>query len=266
MAIDDNHSVRVVDQFTRQASSYARLTDGKKVNSRFDRMAFIDPKPVDTVLDVACGTGSLALSLAEHVDRVTGIDLTPAMLDQARGAQLKSGVKNVNWQIGDAASLRFGNNSFSLVVCGAAFHHMEDPLRVLEEMRRVCSPGGRILVNDVTPAPEKAEEFDYIENLKDPSHTHALSLEELRELGLAADLEEFQVVAYLTTLPLEFVLSTNFPEDVTIEELVGMYKADALNGEDRYGINATLEDENIIVSYPMSAVLWEKPSSAGGEP
>lgn len=119
MAADDNQNNRVVNQFTRQASSYARIADDKKVNSRFDRIAFIDPEPVDTVLDVACGTGSLALSLAQHVDRVTGIDLTPAMLNQAREAQSKYGVNNVDWQIGDAAALPFGNDGFSLVVCGA---------------------------------------------------------------------------------------------------------------------------------------------------
>ena len=74
----------MLDQFTQQATSYARVVNSQSSSNPFDRIAFIGPCAEDNVLDIACGSGSLAISLAEHVNGVTGIDLTPAMIEQEK--------------------------------------------------------------------------------------------------------------------------------------------------------------------------------------
>ncbi len=79
---------RVIDQFSRQAESYGKLTGGMASEERSAAFAaLIGTMPDDVALDVCCGPGSLALDLAPYVAHVTGLDLTPAMLDQARVAQ-----------------------------------------------------------------------------------------------------------------------------------------------------------------------------------
>ena len=75
---------------------------------------------------------------------VTGIDLTPAMIEQAKILQQQRGLQNIVWNIGDVTHLPYNYASFSLVVTRYSFHHMLDPASVLNEMIRVCIPGGRI--------------------------------------------------------------------------------------------------------------------------
>lgn len=251
---------KVKDQFTKQAAAYAKVVEASKTKAGagFDRIQFIEASSDDNVLDVACGTGAFALTLAKYVNSVMGIDCTPAMINQARSLQREKDAKNISWHIGDVHDLPFDRDSFSLVVCSAAFHHLDDPLGTLLEMARVCQVGGKIVVNDVTPFPEKSSEFDWIEHLKDPSHTHALTLPELKSVGQAARLEEWKTSSYEATFPLDFILNTVFPEKVTIDEIRALYRQDAESGDDRFGIKATLKGEEIWVSYPMSAVVWLK--------
>src|SRR5690242_10573571 len=80
---DDDQRRLVLDQFTRQAEPFARLPAHSTEESvRLVREAAgIDP--ADTILDVACGPGLLACAFARSARHVTGIDLTPAMIDQA---------------------------------------------------------------------------------------------------------------------------------------------------------------------------------------
>ena len=126
--------------------------------------------------------------LARVARHVTGIDLTPAMLEQARALQRQQGLENLTWQEGDVLPLPYADHSFSIVSTRFAFHHFEDPLAVLKEMRRVCRPGGRVVVADSAPAAGKADAFNRMERLRDPSHVRALSPEELRALFTEAGL------------------------------------------------------------------------------
>ena len=93
----------------------------------------------DAVLDVACGTGNVALPCAALGARVTGLDLTPSLLDVARS---RPGGDGVEWVEGDAEALPFADASFDRVlsVFGVQFapHHSV----VAAELERVCRPGG----------------------------------------------------------------------------------------------------------------------------
>jgi SAM-dependent methyltransferase len=219
----------------------------------------VHPHPDDTVLDVACGTGALTMPLARLTRHVTGIDLTAAMLDQARILQKKLGLKNVELLQGDAFPLPFSAASFSLVVSRAAFHHLVNPGDVLAEMARVCTPAGRIVVIDGAPSEQHSEAFDHFEILRDPSHVHALSPNELRGLGKKIGLRETAVLSTtLPGVPLETILAASFPNPGDMEKVRGLARADAESGANRLGMDATLEDGQIVMRFPLTMVVWQR--------
>lgn len=183
-----SHRDRIVDQFSQQAvpfSTAAPIRDEKVLSLLVEATA---AGPDDTVLDVACGPGLVACAFGHVARQVTGIDLTPAMIDRARRLAAEQQLGNVTFQVGDVLPLPFPAATFSIVVSRFAFHHFQDPAAVLAEMRRVCRPGGRVTIADLTasPDPEKAAAFHRMEMLRDPSHARALTLDELRGLFRAA--------------------------------------------------------------------------------
>lgn len=95
------------------------------------------------VLDVACGTGVVALTAARRGAKVTGLDLTPELILRAKENSAIMNVE-VEWQEGDAEALPFGDGRFDVVV--SQFGHMFAPRPeiVVSEMLRVLRPGGTI--------------------------------------------------------------------------------------------------------------------------
>ena len=171
--MNSNHE-RVLDQFTRQALPFASAPSirNREALDRIVRMAEAGPR--DVVLDVACGPGLLVCAFATVVEHATGIDLTPAMLEQARREQQQQGLDNITWLQGDVLPLPFSDETFSIVTARFAFHHFPNPLAVLLEMRRVCKMAGCILVADTAPAEDKAANLNAMERLRDPSHVRAM--------------------------------------------------------------------------------------------
>src|SRR4051812_1715827 len=170
------------DQFTFQAAAYANAQPilNEEILQRI--VAAANPQATDDVLDVASGPGILTCALAAKAKHATGIDLTPAMLEQSHKLQVEKGLTNLTWIEGDVTHLPFPDASFTLVACRYAFHHFSDPVAVLLEMKRVCEPGGRVLVVDTAPARDKAEAFNRMEKLRDNSHVRALAVEEMAEV------------------------------------------------------------------------------------
>jgi ubiquinone/menaquinone biosynthesis C-methylase UbiE len=98
----------------------------------------------DRVLDIACGTGALTLTAAEHAGpegAVTGLDANPAMLAVAREKPVA-----IDWVEGRAEALPFDDASFDAVVCQFGLMFFDDTPRAFAEMQRVLAPGGRLAV------------------------------------------------------------------------------------------------------------------------
>lgn len=111
--------------------------------------------PVPSVLDVGCGTGMLSERLlgAFPSCRLTGVDLSPAMVERAR-ARLAG---RAEVREADAERLPFHDGAFDLVVCNDSFHHYPDPDRAAFQMWRVLRKGGALVLGDVwQPAPARA--------------------------------------------------------------------------------------------------------------
>src|SRR6478752_7654079 len=125
-----SHDSRILDQFTRQAVPFASAPAIRNEEALNRIVQWAGAGPEDTVLDVACGPGLLACAFARVAKHVTGIDMTPAMLEQARALQRQQGLENLTWQEGDVLPLPYEDASFSIVSARFAFHHFLDPLAV----------------------------------------------------------------------------------------------------------------------------------------
>jgi len=104
----------------------------------------------ESVLDVACGTGNLAIPAARAGARVTGIDIAPNLIAQARLEARAAGC-TVSFEVGDAESLPYLDDQFDAVVTmfGAMFAYRPD--RVVAELARVIRSGGRVAMANWTP-------------------------------------------------------------------------------------------------------------------
>jgi|SRR5579864_7386875 len=244
------HRERIIDQFTRQAEPFATAAAirDQEFLDRIVRMAETDS--ADTVLDVACGPGLLACAFARAAEHATGIDVTPAMLVQAMALQAEQGLQNVTWVQGDVLPLPYADASFSIVTARYAFHHFLDPLAVLKEMRRVCQPGGRVVVADSAPAAEKADAFNEMERLRDPSHVRAMPPEELRALFASAGIPEPRMESYSMEAELEGLLQRSFPEAGNAERIRKMFEDSV--ADDGLGMATRRKNGRILFAYPIA--------------
>ena len=102
-------------------------------------------RPGDLVLDVATGTGDLALELRRRGADVVGLDFSPGMLDRARRKD-----PSVDWVEGDAQALAYPDDAFAAATVGFGARNFGDLERGLAEMARVVRPGGRVVVLEIT--------------------------------------------------------------------------------------------------------------------
>ena len=108
--------------------------------------------PGDAVLDIGCGAGVDSLVAAHLVGtrgRVVGLDVTPAMVERARGHLARLGLANVTFQVGDAEALPFPDNDFDAVISNGVFNLTLDKEKALKEAHRVLKPGGRLMLADM---------------------------------------------------------------------------------------------------------------------
>ena len=172
-------------QFSRQAPRYAR-SDSHAGDRDLDLlMEHLEVTPGDRVLDIATGTGFTAFALASRTSRVVGVDLTAAMLAEARRLSPDPGIA---WIAGDAESLPIADSAFDAVTVRRAPHHFPHLRQALAEMRRVVRPGGRIGIVDQVPPEDEAGRalMERLEKLRDPSHVEALTATRWR--GLLAEM------------------------------------------------------------------------------
>jgi len=252
----DSHNSRILDQFTRQAvpfSTAPAIRNEDALNRIVERAG---ASPEDTVLDVACGPGLLVCAFARVVKHATGVDMTPAMVEQARKLQQEKGLTNVTWQTGDVYSLPFPPAQFSIVSSRFAFHHLEEPPKALKEMKRACKPGGRIVVADMSPLPARADALNAAEKLRDPSHVRALPVDELRGLFEQAGLTTPTITTYRMEGEMEDLLARSFPDEGNADRLRKIF-ADSIP-TDALDLNTNQKNGKIYYSFPVAVLVSVK--------
>lgn len=253
----ERHNAAIADQFTRQAIPFAEMPNHSDAEAMRLTLETIGAGPEDRVLDVACGPGIVACELARIARHVTGSDLTPAMLEQARERQRSAGLDNLTWELGDATRLPYADDTFDLVVTRYSFHHLLDPQAALAEMQRVCRPGGKVAVIDVVVEPEAAEAYDRMERLRDPSHTRALTPAEYDRIGAAVGLEPVASAFYRLGMDVETILRSSFPNPGDADRIRALFEAELEHPV--MGVGAVRENGAIRYFYPTAIRVWLKP-------
>jgi ArsR family transcriptional regulator len=159
---------------------------GQLFGSRFTAEALLSLLPPGwRVVDIGCGTGNIAELLAPHVAEVVAVDLSEPMLEAAR--RRLDGQENVDFRIGSADDLPLDDGSCDAATAGLMLHHVDDPLAVLREARRVLKPNGVLLIIEMLP-------HDRAEYREQMGHLHlGFSEAELRDLCTRAGFGEPRV-------------------------------------------------------------------------
>ena len=126
--------------WSRIASGYDKLIDD--VYKSMIQRIVEDVGPVDRVLDVATGTGFIALELAKNVNRVEAVDFVEEMITVARMRANERGISNVQFSSGSAYKLGFTDHCFNAVIISNSLHIMREPEKAIREARRVLRPEG----------------------------------------------------------------------------------------------------------------------------
>jgi phosphatidylethanolamine/phosphatidyl-N-methylethanolamine N-methyltransferase len=154
------------------------LTFGPTLHpGRLQAIQRMDIQSAERVLEVGVGTG-INLSLYPKNCTVTGIDFSGPMLEIARERAARKEIQNVRLLQMDAADLKFADDSFDIVYAPYLISVVPDPVKVAQEMRRVCRPGGRIIVLNHFLSPNPI--LSRIERLISPFTIH---------IGFKADLD-----------------------------------------------------------------------------
>lgn len=180
---------RVRSRFTRSAEPFAKFALASRTGDADRLVALAAPERHELALDLACGPGTFTLPLAEQARFVHGLDLTPALLEQAQRAVEERRLRNVVLTCGSAYRMPYRDASFDLAGCGYSLHHFAEPARALAELARVLRPGGRVVVLDmIVPARADPARTNAIERARDESHARTLAAAELVGLVESAGL------------------------------------------------------------------------------
>jgi ubiquinone/menaquinone biosynthesis C-methylase UbiE len=188
------HEQQVLQQFDPRAAAY--LTSpvhaaGPDLELARQRVAEAIPGRRAVALDVGCGAGHLSFTLAPVVARMVASDPAPAMLATVQGAAQARGFTHLETCHAPAAALPFADATFCVVASRYSAHHWLDVPAALAEMRRVCKPGGWLLMIDLLggATPLVDTHLQAFELLRDPSHVRDYAAPEWRRMIAAAGFE-----------------------------------------------------------------------------
>lgn len=131
-------------RYTIESSASCNLSCGNNLNS-------LGLQPGEHVLDLGCGRGQETIEAAGQVGTTgwaTGLDLTQAMIDEARSQAAAAGVENIGFVHGDIEALPFSAASYDAVISNCVINHARSKQKAYEEIHRVLKPGGRFVISD----------------------------------------------------------------------------------------------------------------------
>jgi demethylmenaquinone methyltransferase/2-methoxy-6-polyprenyl-1,4-benzoquinol methylase len=145
-------AAKVNELFTRIAGRYDLINDLQSFGlhrywkKRVVRVA--NPRGGEKALDVCCGTGDIALSLAQEGAEVVGLDFSERMLEIARERQSKGGAQfaRIKFVSGDAQNLPFPDGTFDIITIGYGLRNLTNWETGLQEVQRVARPSGRLVI------------------------------------------------------------------------------------------------------------------------
>jgi len=165
------------------------------------------------IFDFGTGPGYLPIEIVKRVQnlRIDAIDPLSKSIKIARENAARAGVGDrVHFEVGDAAKLRFEENSFDMIISTGVLHELKDPVKVLNECYRVLKPGGMIFIHDPARISAEIDEGQWIASFTlweriiyrlstllckiKPPHTY--SQEEAEEIIVATNFKQYRVEEY----------------------------------------------------------------------
>lgn len=140
-----------IKEFTKAAAKYESNHAGVYEMCKKDYpdiLAELEREPFTDLLDAGCGPAPMISLLSEKYPErhYTGLDLTPAMIEQAK----KKNLPNASFVVGDCENFPFAENSFDAIICSMSFHHYPHPQDFFNSVQRCLRPGGRLILRDMT--------------------------------------------------------------------------------------------------------------------
>ncbi len=161
--------------FSRHAKEYASSENRIKAKDLDLLVAMLNPKNTEKALDLGTGPGFVAFRMAEKVSISVGLDFTENMLDIAARKALS--VSNTVFVKGDATSIPFPDETFDIVTCRRAAHHIKNKEKLIKEVRRVLKKDGKFgLTDNLKPIGDKLGIMNKMEIARDSTYMGAISL------------------------------------------------------------------------------------------
>ena len=231
-------------------------------NTMLQKFAFYESScPGLAVLDLGCGTGWFTRKLADYgqIESLSGVDLSPGMLNQAR----KNGPAGIDWIVGDAEHLPLPDNSVDVIFSNLMIQWCDDPGAVFRECRRILRSGGYLMISTLLDG--TLRELKAAWQAADPEHEHVNRFE--TELALQAkvnaELSDAAVETHTIRLPYDS------PMDLAGElrhlgagfRGAGRRRAATSPGRMREMCRQYSKepDGTIMASYEAAWVYWQKP-------
>ena len=171
-------------QFNKQAENFSKWSVTQNEEYLEAYFTFCRMLPDDSLLDVACGTGEFSLFAAPRIYKAVGVDISDRMIELARHQASENRVANATFLCRDVSGIPWDDDSFSIVICKSAFHHIHDYEKIIGEMVRCCKKGGRISIQDIV-AYENDHVNDFFEQMErqiDISHHVSLPKDFIQDL------------------------------------------------------------------------------------
>lgn len=237
--------------YNRVAATYG--TDDHKGESQAvqELLTFAELPEALRVLDVGSGPGHISLALAQAGAReVVGVDISPAMLEQAEYLRLSTReadiVNRINFRLASARHLPFRAERFDAAVCRFLLHHLREPELVLQEINRVLKGDGILVVVEIVGSNDavKRATQNAIETRRNPSHTAVYSTEQYQKMlstsGFMVEKQKEVTVEHTVDEWLDSVAA----DDSTLEAVQEMLEASLET--DAAGLNVRKQDETLV--------------------
>ncbi len=148
---DKRYKEKSIKEFTKAAKKYEGddagiyklcRKDYPEIQEELEKESFHD------LLDAGCGTAPMIslLSKAHPECHFTGLDLTPAMIEQAK----KKNIHNADFVVGDCEDFPFDDDSFDAIICANSIHHYPNPQAFFDSVKRCLRKGGRLIIRDIS--------------------------------------------------------------------------------------------------------------------
>ncbi|MFC2027338.1 class I SAM-dependent methyltransferase [Chloroflexota bacterium] len=210
----------------------------------------------DKVLDVATGTGFLALAIADTGAEVVATDFTKSMLEKTR--ELLDDRNNASLALTDADSQPFSADSFDVVACRVAVHHFANPQTAFSEMTRVCKNDGRVVVMDVVSAEDKSksELHNKMAKLRDPSEFRQWRISELEEMLSNSGLSISKTEIWTHVMEFDEWIRLGGADETTAEK-IRTIMIDSMDGN-KAGLNPVYRDGELVFTWTTAIILAQK--------